>query len=171
MNSISAWERLETDTDKSFEAFCIYRDMGASRSLSKVGQKLGKSGALIERWSTQHDWQNRVVAFDTFRDSQNLDENAERQKLIKDNAYSDYLTLREAIENFKLNLKTVRYIGVNAYEISTLASLMKQADDYARRAVGLPDKVTEQKTELYGKDGGAIETTVIIKTGMSLDDL
>jgi hypothetical protein len=145
------WKRLPSDTDKSFEAFVLYRDMGASRSLEKLRQKLAKESPnykrVLQKWSSDFNWQERVAAFDASLDEKNLDENAERQKRIKDNAYSDYLVLREAIENFKENYKRTRFVGVPAYEVSNLVGLMKQADDYARRAVGLPDKITEAKNE------------------------
>jgi hypothetical protein len=141
------WERLPTDTNKSFEAFAIYRDLGANRSLSKVGEVLGKSGALIERWSTANDWTNRVAAFDKSLDEKNLDENAERQKLIKDNAYADYEFLRKAIDKTKRAYLEIDFSKVPSYEIGNLVELMKKADDYARRAVGLPDKITENKTD------------------------
>jgi UDP-N-acetylmuramoyl-L-alanyl-D-glutamate--2,6-diaminopimelate ligase len=46
-------------------------------------------------------------------------------------------------------------------DISNLASLMKQADDYARRAVGLPDRITESKNAHTGADGGAMEFKLV----------
>lgn len=59
-----SWEKRETETPKAFAAFCAYRDLGPERSIEKVGQKLGKSKALIERWSRKHEWVSRVVAYD-----------------------------------------------------------------------------------------------------------
>jgi hypothetical protein len=144
------WKRLPSDTDKSFEAFCIYRDMGATRSLKMVAEKLSKSDTIINRWSREHNWVNRVAAYDASLDEKNLDKNAERQEKIKDNAYSDYEFLRKSIENFKTNFERVSFVGINAYEVGNLVELMKKADDYARRAVGLPDKITEQKNEVSG---------------------
>ena len=40
------------------------RDMGAERSLAKVAQKLGKSKALMERWSVRWQWGQRAEAWD-----------------------------------------------------------------------------------------------------------
>lgn len=57
-----AWGRQENESARAFQAFEVYRDLGVERSLVKVGQTLGKSRALIERWSVQHDWVNRVEA-------------------------------------------------------------------------------------------------------------
>lgn len=169
------WERLPTDTDKSFEAFVIYRDLQAKRTLIAVAERLQKSYTIIRRWSTANDWVNRVAAFDKSLDEKNLDENAERQKLIKDNAYADYEFLRKAIDKTKRAYLEIDFSKVPSYEIGNLVELMKKADDYGRRSVGLPDKITEQKNEHTGKDGGAIDVTVhppiIIKTGMDLDEI
>jgi len=63
--SIQPWERQPTDTDKSFEAFEVYRRMGASRSLLKVSQQLVKSTTLLSRWSMRHGWVERCRAWDT----------------------------------------------------------------------------------------------------------
>ena len=50
------------------EAFALYRDFGAARSLRAVGQALGKSTALIERWSAEDNWTYRVAAWDAEQD-------------------------------------------------------------------------------------------------------
>jgi hypothetical protein len=150
------YKRLPSDTDKSFEAFCIYRDMGANRSLEKLAQALGKTKANFEQMSRRFNWQERVAAYDASLDEKHLDKQAERQEKIKDNAFKDYEFLRKSIDNFKSNIEAMRFVGVNAYEIGTLVELMKKADDYARRAVGLPDKITEQKNEHSGVGGAPI---------------
>ncbi|MCX4266510.1 MAG: hypothetical protein OSJ64_06880 [Firmicutes bacterium] len=61
---LELWERQEGESAPAFQAFAAYRDMGAERSLAKVAQKLGKSKALMERWSSQWHWQERVLAYD-----------------------------------------------------------------------------------------------------------
>lgn len=140
------WERQAFDTDKSFQAFCIYRDMGAERSLEKLSQKLGKTKVNFEQFSVKYRWQERVAAYDVWLDTLNLEDTEKRQKLIKDNAYSDYLLLRKAIDKVKTIYEDIDFKGIQSYELTNLVELMKKADDYARRAVGLPDKITESKT-------------------------
>lgn len=58
------WERMEGEGVKAFEAFRIYRDMGSERNLRAVGERLGKSRAIIERWSSANQWVERVRAYD-----------------------------------------------------------------------------------------------------------
>jgi len=62
------WERVSGETQKAFEAFCIYRDMGASRSLRKVADQLGKSSRLIKKWSSLNGWVKRTTAYDDYMD-------------------------------------------------------------------------------------------------------
>src|SRR5438105_3210775 len=37
--------------------------MGAERSLSKVGRKLGKSKTMMERWCRRFEWPARIAAY------------------------------------------------------------------------------------------------------------
>ena len=67
-NTPEPWERRENETTKAYEAFCIYRDMGRERSLSKVAEKQQKSGSLIGRWSRENDWVKRAARWDDEQD-------------------------------------------------------------------------------------------------------
>jgi hypothetical protein len=61
---VRAWERQPGETSRAYEAFSAYRDLGSARSLAKVGQLLGKSTGLMERWSAAHSWVDRVAALE-----------------------------------------------------------------------------------------------------------
>lgn len=63
-NDTKPWERQEGESIKAFEAFTVYLEMGDERSLRAVGQRLGKSRALIERWSRTYQWVERVASYD-----------------------------------------------------------------------------------------------------------
>jgi hypothetical protein len=62
------WERQPGEGTRAHAAFAAYRDMGATRSLAKVAKTLGKSRALVERWSSAWDWVARAGAYDDFLD-------------------------------------------------------------------------------------------------------
>ena len=68
MADIKPWERQEGESAKAYEAFSVYRDMKADRSLAKVGQKLGKSKTMMEKWSKKFDWVARAEAWDLEED-------------------------------------------------------------------------------------------------------
>ena len=67
-NTPEPWERREKESTKAYEAFCIYRDMGRERSLSKVAEKLQKSYTLIGRWSRENGWVDRAAKWDDEQD-------------------------------------------------------------------------------------------------------
>lgn len=59
------WERQPAETSKAYEAFCIYRDMGAKRSVQGTATALAKSVQVIKVWSSKFDWVARTVAWDS----------------------------------------------------------------------------------------------------------
>ncbi|MGN5379061.1 hypothetical protein ACQ4WX_22075 [Streptomyces lasalocidi] len=62
------WERQPGESAAAWEAFACYRDLGLSRSVSKVADALNKARTLIERWSTAHQWVLRAEAWDREQD-------------------------------------------------------------------------------------------------------
>lgn len=68
MAEVQPWERQDGETARAYEAFSEYRDMGAERSLAKVGQKLGKSKAQMEKWSKKYSWVSRAEQWDLEED-------------------------------------------------------------------------------------------------------
>lgn len=76
------WERQDTDTAASFEAFQIYRDLGPTRSLTKVVQQLNKSKTLLGRWSGKFNWVERAEAYDQYMDQMRLQEEEEARRIM-----------------------------------------------------------------------------------------
>lgn len=63
------YDRQSTDTDKSWIAFCKYRNLGSDRSLEKLLQKYSKTTPssylrMLKVWSSKHQWVARCRAFD-----------------------------------------------------------------------------------------------------------
>jgi hypothetical protein len=58
------WEQRDDETARAYEAFALYRSLGPERSCARVGQKLGKSSTIMDRWSARHEWVDRVRAYD-----------------------------------------------------------------------------------------------------------
>lgn len=89
--SASEWEIRPGESAKAFEAFTVYRGLRPSeRSLRLVGEQLGKSEGLIERWSARWAWVARVRAYDAHLEQQRradweaerLEQRAARQKVV-----------------------------------------------------------------------------------------
>lgn len=62
------WERQKGETSKAWEAFSIYRDMGADRSHAKLSQRLSKNTRTIAEWSKKYEWVKRAAAWDAEQD-------------------------------------------------------------------------------------------------------
>ena len=60
----AAWERQPRESAQAYQAFSIYRDLGEERALRAVAAQLGKSRALIERWSRNWNWVERARQYD-----------------------------------------------------------------------------------------------------------
>lgn len=58
------FERQPGETARAFEAFCVYREGGAARSLVGTAQKLAKNSTTIKEWSAKWAWVERAAAFD-----------------------------------------------------------------------------------------------------------
>lgn len=63
-NSSKPWERQKGESEKAFEAFSLYRDKGAKRTLISVAEELQKSYTLIRRWCDRWEWEDRVRKYD-----------------------------------------------------------------------------------------------------------
>jgi hypothetical protein len=78
------FERQPGEGSERWEAFELYRDMGAERSVRAVARSLDKSDTLIGRWSSEDQWVSRVFAFDAWLAEQRREalrtEQAERAK-------------------------------------------------------------------------------------------
>lgn len=123
------WERQPEESDAAFEAFQSYRDMGLSRSLSKVGGKLGKSETLMSRWSSDHNWVERARAWD-----------AEQDRIIRAEQIEDIRNMRQrhadlAMEMLAKALEGIQYIDpeeLNAVSISRLVEVASKLEQKSR---------------------------------------
>lgn len=68
-----SYDRQDGETVRSYAAFCIYRNMGAARSLEKTAQefydpdstqKRPRNKSQISVWSSKWNWSERVRDFD-----------------------------------------------------------------------------------------------------------
>jgi hypothetical protein len=60
------WSRRKHESEKAYEAFSIYIELGEERSLSRVARRLKKSAPLMKKWSDRHDWRARALVYDNY---------------------------------------------------------------------------------------------------------
>lgn len=100
-----SFERLPGESKKAYEAFTLYRDMGYTRSIQKVAQKLTKSDALLRRWSSQYQWVERANAFDDEMDRKARAEMEAKHKEMKLKEFNITYQLFEKLEQASEKMK------------------------------------------------------------------
>jgi len=72
------WEKRPDETQRAYEVFCIYRDLGPERSLQKAHDAEYGEGAgnlrYVEGWSSDYDWPDRAAAHDRYLEEQRREE-------------------------------------------------------------------------------------------------
>ena len=72
------WDQQPDEGEKAYSAFVRYRNMGrGERTIEAVGEELGKSVQLLERWNSQWSWRIRVMQWDRVEDLRRVDEHWE----------------------------------------------------------------------------------------------
>lgn len=120
------WERQKGESEKAFEAFAVYRDMGEKRTLTAVAEKLQKSGTLIRRWKDRWDWVERVRAYDN-----GLEKEA-RAKVIKDRKDMTERHIKIAMQLQKKALEALNSLEVEAMSPKDIKEYIKMATDLER---------------------------------------
>jgi hypothetical protein len=71
------WDRVEGETSKAYEAFCLYRDIGSERNFTMVAEQCGSS---VFDWKERFNWLDRAIAYDDWMEERTRREN-EQQRL------------------------------------------------------------------------------------------
>lgn len=64
------WDRAYGESSQAFSAFCTYRDLGPTRSLSKAAELTPVGVAMLKIWSAEWGWVERARAWDAELDRQ-----------------------------------------------------------------------------------------------------
>lgn len=120
------WERQKGESAQAYEAFATYRDMGAERSLTKVAQALNKTRALIGRWSSAWNWQERVRAYD------NELEKEARAKAIRGRKDMTERHIKIAMQVQKKALEALASLSVEDMSPKDVKEYIKMATDLER---------------------------------------
>lgn len=135
------WEMQPRETAKQFEAFVVYRDM-EERSLANAGKVLGKSKAMMERWSSANKWVERVAAWDNEKDRIARQEQIKEIRKMRDrHAKGSVAMFAKALEG----LKNIKAEELTAQDIVRMFAESVKAERISRGDVG---DVIEQR------DGG-----------------
>ena len=83
---MTTYTRLDGETAKAYEAFCVYRELETGkRSLERVSEMLHKSVTVLARWSTANNWVERAAVYDDYLKEQDRIEFEKQRKIAKRN--------------------------------------------------------------------------------------
>ena len=142
MPSKQPWEQQDKETVQAYEAFSLYRSLGAARSLRKVAQKLHKSFTIMSRWSSRHKWADRVRAYDIAISKEVVAD--EKDAVLRMNK-------RHMAESHKLQQLLLQRIDRIRPEILTPSDVARWLDiavKIERRCMGLDENGTTVSTEV-----------------------
>lgn len=120
------WERQKGESEKAFEAFTVYRDMGEKRTIVAVCKQLEKSRTLIDRWKDRWDWLERVRAYDN-----DLEREA-RAKAVKDRKDMTTRHISIAMQLQKKALEALQELSVEDMTAKDIKEYIKMATDLER---------------------------------------
>ena len=153
------FEQQPKESHKAFAAFSLYLSLGPQRSLAAVGQKLGKSKVVIERWSAKFGWLSRVQAHAAHmaiveREATEALARAsavEWGKRQQDVRQEEWEIHAECIRAGKEGLKRF-YEKDKGATLGDIARILELASTLGRLASGL----ATNKTEITGEGGGPV---------------
>lgn len=134
---VKPWERQPNESDKAFEAFVCYRDMGADRSINAVAQKLSKSRTLIAKWSSQWGWVDRAAAYDNDLERQ---AHREKKKLVSDTRKRQ---LQIAMQLEKKALEALNMLKPEEMSSRDIKEMLRLATDIERKLLFDDEQATE----------------------------
>ena len=161
------WQRQDSDTDASFKAFNIYLRM-ERRSLQKAAdvyyRKTSANRTQLTKWSSTHNWVNRVSAYDAHLEAIDLADYEDKRLASRKTRQS----IVQGLESFLGRMmedsvdKKSNKLDLTISELQSIASAAKTIMTESRNEF---NDLPTQRKELTGKNGGAIETKDV-----SLDD-
>ena len=154
------FEQQPKESAKAFAAFSVYLSLGPERSLAAVGQKLGKSMALLERWSALWRWLERAqthAAHLAAVEREAIEALARgkaaewlgRQQSLRETEWQMH---EKCIEAARRGLKAFMEREKVYANLADISRMLEVASKLGRLASGM----ATDKTELTGEDGGPL---------------
>jgi hypothetical protein len=144
--SRAPWDQLPNEGAKAYAAFVSYRDQGTTRSVRSLAGQIGKSRALLERWSSTYDWRNRARAWDDHL-SKLRNEAWEMSVVAPADAVAE-MNARHAMLARELQTKAfdaLRNVLPTELSPKDILAFLVEATRLERQAVGQPEPTPEEE--------------------------
>ena len=134
------WERQKGESAQAFEAFSLYLEMGADRSIRAVAQECTKSVSLIRRWSSTYHWVERCRAWDN-----HIQHEAKKAAITEvRNMTKRHVTMAQQIQNAAM--LALKELGSDMVNPKNFAAIVKLATELERQ--NLEAQVTAASEEI-----------------------
>lgn len=134
------WERQKGESAQAFEAFFLYLEMGADRSIRAVAQECTKSVSLIRRWSSTYHWVERCRAWDN-----HIQYEAKKAAITEvRNMTKRHVTMAQQIQNAAM--RALQELGSDMVNPKNFAAIVKLATELERQ--NLEAQVTAASEEI-----------------------
>ena len=121
------WERQKGESAQAFEAFFLYLEMGADRSIRAVAQECTKSVSLIRRWSSTYHWVERCRAWDN-----HIQHEAKKAAITEvRNMTKRHVTMAQQIQNAAM--LALKEMGSDMVNPKNFAAIVKLATELERQ--------------------------------------
>lgn len=172
-----SYDRHENETIKAYAAFCIYRDLGANRTLDRAAaqfypgtqpaQGRHRNKNQLGRWSAQYNWVDRCKDYDRDKESDRraIKSEADRDAYIKD--LETYQLQQKSIGTAALNF-TARSIRAIDYVLHPIYKAIENKEPLTRDQI-----YTLFNSQLAGKNAIAIGTAggELTAKGLAVEEL
>jgi hypothetical protein len=152
---MSAWEQYPDESSEAFTAFCIYRDMGPSRSIDKVALALnpereheGGRRAAYGRlfvWSSRYRWVSRARGYDL--------EQVRIEKEVWESERRELARKRLHVSHLMLDMVTERLNGIQPDDIP-VNQLPRWAESAAKVSVVIDENPYDALLDEIKTTGG-----------------
>jgi hypothetical protein len=184
---VNTWVRCKGESKEAYAAFEIYYTLEPDeRSLEAVSRKCGKSVSLLARWSALKKWVSRADDYDAHMASirqKEREKQAARWEARREAMRQEQIE-REIKHAEKLEGKAVAILDTlpivrkyskgddgkvtivapaSSAEYQAATRMLQTARDFMRGLLDMPTKT--ERTELTGKNGGAVKVAPTDLTG------
>lgn len=174
------FERQPKESEKAFQAFLFYRDLGSERTIEKATELYRKQfdmndveygSRVLQGWSAKFGWQVRVEAWD-----RQLDNHRRKQQLKAiEKMRRKHIMIAEAcqelavaeLEKFIKLAKSAEFRTITAAE---LIKVLESAAKLERQSLGEPDQIVEERAQITIEDRRKEMRTILTNEAL-LDDL
>lgn len=150
-----AYDRQEFESDFSWRAFTIYRDMGAERTVAGAVKALGKRTSYrttMEGWSMKHGWVKRCAAWDRFLDEKAravqvkaAEEKAALQAQVADGLWT---LAGKDLEHWHAKMKMANAVAKKAGRSAKPLLSTKEIESLAKTGIQLSRLLADQPGEI-----------------------